>query len=102
MKQGHQSDAADIDEIVAVIRAKLVALAPLEATRISQLSRDSEIRKLGLDSLTLLEMIMSLEDRIRRPLDERALSKAHSLGDIAAIVRDELESAGASIDALKS
>lgn len=83
------TDTSGPDEAIALIRDSLCAIVPHEAERLRALTPDSEIRRLGLDSLVLLEMVMALEDRLRRPLDERELSKAKTLGDIAALVRGE-------------
>jgi acyl carrier protein len=81
--------AAELD----LIKESLYRLLPLEVERFRALTLDSEIRRLGLDSLVLLEMVMWLEDRIRRPVDERELSKARTLGDIAVLVRAERRAA---------
>jgi acyl carrier protein len=95
MDTGEMPISADVnDEIVALIRANLMALLPHDASHFGQLSAASEIRSLRIDSLMLLEVVTALEDRIRRPLDERALSKATTLGDIATLVREELRAAG--------
>ncbi len=52
---------------------------------------------LGLDSLSVVELIGALEDRYQIDIDETALAAARTLGDLRRLVRGELVSSSATL-----
>jgi acyl carrier protein len=77
---------ADDDEILSIIADAINSLdSPPVVT--APLIMDMNIHELGLDSLKLLEMIGSIEDRIVRTFSEDELARVVTIRDIVALIR---------------
>ncbi|MFL6138103.1 MAG: acyl carrier protein [Frankiaceae bacterium] len=66
-------------EISERVLAVLAARCDIPA---ADLSERTLISSLGLDSLTLMEVSLSLEHELRRPVDDGAFAQAETVGDL--------------------
>lgn len=62
-------------------------LARFTPEEIGPLEEGRAITELGLDSLSLMEIVANLEDHFQIELDGHAISQLQTVGDLARVVR---------------
>ena len=75
-------------EILRLIQDTLCEIAPDRADHFRGLTLESEVTRLGIDSIATLEMVGRIEDRLIRTFDEHELARVKKLGDLATLIRD--------------
>lgn len=68
------------DELLAAIRAELEKIAPEVSA--DSLNLDTDIATLGIESVTMLELIAALEERFEVELPDDELTTLDTLGDV--------------------
>ena len=82
------------------VKAEIQAILKKEAPNLDNVADDAKLADLGLDSLSVIEIIFAIEDRFRiqvQPSNEQIA--AMTFGDLCAFV--ELQRQGAGEQALK-
>jgi len=74
-------------EILNLIKEALCTVAPDNKERFEQLTLDSDVKSLSIDSILTLEMVGEIEDRLARTFEEQELAKVNKLSDIAKLIR---------------
>ncbi len=74
-------------DVLTLIKEALFEVAP-DAT-FEHVSLHTSVAELGLDSITINEMIGFLEDRVDLEFPEAELARLKSIGDLAALVRGQ-------------
>lgn len=74
-------------EILDLIREALFEVAPNK--EFPDLAMSTTIEQLALDSITTMEMVGFLEDRVDTTFPDEELAKVHALGHLASLVRGE-------------
>jgi acyl carrier protein len=77
----------DDEAVLALIREALVEVAPDKAARFAQLDSETKIQDLGVDSIRIMEMLGSIEDRLGRTFAEDALASAKTVGHVIALIQ---------------
>lgn len=75
------------DPILALIRDALRDVAPKRGEEFATLTLDHAIEDLALDSIATMEMIGFIEERLDIVVEEQALGRVRTLGDLADLVR---------------
>lgn len=75
------------DEIVALIQEALASVEPKRRADFANLSMDTKIESLGLDSIRTLEMINAIEEKIEVTFPDEELAKVQKVGDLAGLIR---------------
>lgn len=70
-----------------MLREALCSAEPALATRHGQVSLDWDFDRLGCDSVTLLDVIAALEDRLGVDLSDESLLEARTVGDLVRLLR---------------
>jgi acyl carrier protein len=73
------------DEMLTAIRAELEKIAP--ELRADGLSLDTDIATLGIESVTMLELIAALEERFGIELPDDELTTLDTLGDVIELLQ---------------
>jgi acyl carrier protein len=73
------------DEILTSIRAELEKIAPELSA--DGLSLDTDIATLGIESVTMLELIAALEERFGIELPDDELTTLDTLGDVIQLLQ---------------
>ncbi len=63
------------------------ALSEVSAGDIGELTADRELADLGLDSISIAEMVLELEDKIDVTIDQEDLEKLVTFGDLQELVK---------------
>lgn len=63
------------------------ALAEVAAGEIGDLTADRELADLGLDSISIAEMVLELEDKIDVTIDQEDLETLVTFGDLQDLVK---------------
>jgi acyl carrier protein len=74
-------------EILALIRSALGSVAPTRTADFVNLSADSKIEALGLDSIATMEMVNFVEEKIGVTFADEDLAKVQMIGDLVALIR---------------
>lgn len=74
-------------EALALIRDALHEVAPDRAEDFTALRSEMTIEDLALDSVTTMEMIGVLEEKVDRTFPDEELPKVNTLADIATLLR---------------
>lgn len=69
------------------------ALAEVAAGDIGEVTADREIADLGLDSISLAEMVLELEDKIDVVIEPEDLQSLETFGDLEAFIKKVAEEA---------
>ena len=77
----------DADDALKLIREALVEVAPEHADRIGQLTPDTAIKDLGVDSIRIMEMLGNIEDRLGRTFAEDVLASAKTVGHVMVLIQ---------------
>lgn len=83
----------DDTRILDSLRQFLIERFDLEPT---SLTRDATLRSIGLDSMMVLDVMLETEDRLGVKLDDMALPRDATLGDVASMISRNLGKTGAS------
>lgn len=78
-------DQPNPDEMLAAIRAELEKIAPEVSA--DGLSLDTDIATLGIESVTMLELIAALEERFGVELPDDELTTLDTLGDVIKLLQ---------------
>jgi acyl carrier protein len=73
------------DEMLTAIRAELEKIAPELSA--DGLSLDTDIATLGIESVTMLELIAALEERFGIELPDDELTTLDTLGDVIELLQ---------------
>jgi len=72
-------------QILAMIREALFEVAPNK--QFGEITLDSTIQDLHLDSIAIMEMVGFLEDQVDTTFPDEDLAKVQALKDLAALMR---------------
>jgi len=72
-------------DVLAVVREALFEVAPTRA--FDDLALDATIAELALDSITTMEMVGVLEDRVAKSFPEDELAKVERIRDLGELMR---------------
>ncbi|MCB9664576.1 MAG: hypothetical protein H6732_10730 [Alphaproteobacteria bacterium] len=75
------------DEALAMIKEALLEVASDKADSFDDLSLSLSIEDLELDSVTTMEMVGVLEERLDTVFPDEELPKVNTLGDITTLMR---------------
>lgn len=73
--------------VLDLIRDALTSVAPRREAEFANLRLDQTIEGLGLDSITTMEMVGAIEDRISATFADEDLARVSTLGDLAQLIR---------------
>jgi acyl carrier protein len=76
------------DETLAVVREELKRIAPDVSA--DKVTLDTDIAALGIESVTMLELIAALEDRFGVELPDDELTTLNTLGDVIGLLQRHL------------
>lgn len=76
------------DETLAVVREELKRIAPDVSA--DDVTLDTDIAALGIESVTMLELIAALEDRFGIELPDDELTTLNTLGDVIRLLQRHL------------
>lgn len=77
-----------IDESLALVRTALLTVVPDKADAVADLSGDSEIAALGVDSIGLLEASAFIEDTLGAAFPDDRLARVEKVSDFMELIRD--------------
>lgn len=75
------------DEIMALIKQALADVAPSRKADFAAITTDTKIEALGLDSISTMEMVNSIEEKIETTFPDEELAKVQKIGDLVGLVR---------------
>jgi acyl carrier protein len=75
------------DEIMALIKQALAEVAPSRKADFANIAADTKIEALGLDSISTMEMVNSIEEKIEATFPDEELAKVQKIGDLVGLVR---------------
>jgi len=78
-------DQPNPDEMLTAIRAELEKIAPEVSA--DGLNLDTDIATLGIESVTMLELIAALEERFGVELPDDELTTLDTLGDVIKLLQ---------------
>ena len=84
----------DNDQILSLIREALVEVAPKKKADFENITMDTNIEALGLDSIATMEMVNFVEERIDATFADEELAKVQTIRDLAGLVKGGRVSAG--------
>lgn len=77
----------DDKDALEMIKDALSSITPEREEHFKQLTLDSDIKSLQIDSIRTLEMIGIIEDRLATTFEEQEISKLQSLRDLVDLIR---------------
>jgi len=81
--------AISVDDVASIVRAQAGAKLPADVV----LGPDAALGDLGLSSLDVTEVFVSIEELVERELDSVPAADAKSLADLVAVVNRQLTAA---------
>jgi acyl carrier protein len=78
-----------VDDVAGIIRAQVGDSLPADVV----LGPDAVLENLGLSSLDVTEVFVSIEDLVERELDSVPVADAKTLADLVAVVNEQLADA---------
>ena len=75
------------DQILQMIREALEEVAPGKSKVLDGVTLDVSIKELNLDSVSTIEMVGSIEERLDTTFPDEALVHLNKLSDVAALIR---------------
>jgi acyl carrier protein len=75
------------EQILALIQEALGSVAPTRRADFENLSPETKIEALGLDSIATMEMVNFVEERIEVTFPDEELAKVQKVGDLVGLVR---------------
>jgi acyl carrier protein len=76
-------------EALDLVKAALIEVQPDRRNDFENVTLETPVQDLALDSLKMMEMIACLEDTLVRTFEEQRLRYVVTLGDIVTLVRDD-------------
>ncbi|MDF1563112.1 MAG: acyl carrier protein [Deltaproteobacteria bacterium] len=80
-------------EILGLLKEALAEVAPARAADFDSITLEATIEDLDLDSVSTMEMVGFLEERVDVIFPDEELARVSRLGDLAALIRGERVSA---------
>lgn len=77
----------DNNELLGLIKDALTEVAPTRKKDFANVSLDTQIESLGLDSIATMEMVGFLEEQVDATFPDEDLTKVTSLGDLATLIK---------------
>jgi acyl carrier protein len=77
------------DEILPLLREALDKVAPGRGDRLDEASLSAPIALLGLESVTLMELVGVLEERSGVLFHDEDLARVRSVGDLGTLLRGD-------------
>lgn len=77
------------NDIIALLKLALEDVAPGRSADFENITFESTIEELALDSVSTMEMVGFLEEKIDKLFPDEELAKVLKLGDLAALVRGD-------------
>ncbi len=74
-------------ETIELIKTALTKVEPKKAARFAELSLDTGLDELGLDSLAMMEMLGFIEDHLGTTFDDDEIARAESIADLVSLVK---------------
>lgn len=74
------------EEVIQLIKTALAEVAPTRTADFENISYDTSIESLGLDSIATMEMVNSIEERIDATFPDEDLAKVQKVGDLAGLI----------------
>ena len=84
----------DNDQILALIKSALGEVAPNRKADFANITFDTNIEALGLDSIATMEMVNYVEERVDSTFPDEELAKVQLVRDLAGLIKDGRVSAG--------
>ena len=75
------------DEIIGLIQQVLAEVAPTRTADFANITMDTNIEALGLDSIATMEMVNFIEEKIDTTFPDEELAKVQKIGDLAGLVK---------------
>ena len=75
------------DEIIGLIQQALAEVAPTRTADFANITMDTNIEALGLDSIATMEMVNFIEEKIDTTFPDEELAKVQKIGDLAGLVK---------------
>lgn len=73
-------------DAMQLIRAAITAVDPTKAPRTPAITPQMEIRELGLDSVSTMEMVGFLEEKLNTQFSDEVMVKIQTFGDLAKLI----------------
>jgi acyl carrier protein len=77
------------DEVLTLLRGALDAVAPGRAVRLDEATLAAPISALGLESVTVMELVGVLEERSGVLFPDEELARVRSVGDLGTLLRGQ-------------
>jgi len=74
-------------EILAIIKEALNEVAPAKKAEFENITADTTIDSLGLDSIARMEMVGAIEESVDMTFADEQLTEIRKIGDLAALVQ---------------
>ena len=74
-------------EIIALIQSALAEVAPNRTADFADISLDTKIEALGLDSIATMEMVGFIEERVDATFPDEELAKVQRVGHLAGLIK---------------
>lgn len=74
-------------ETLELIKTALTKVEPKKAALFADLSPNTELDELGLDSLAMMEMLGFIEDHLETTFDDDEIARVESIADLISLVR---------------
>ena len=74
-------------EILDLLKKALLEVAPGRAKDFENISVETTIEELDIDSVSTMEMVGFLEEQTDKTFPDEDLSRVHKLGDLATLIR---------------
>ena len=78
------------EEILTMLRAALADVAPTRQEDHANIGLENTLTDLDIDSLSVMEMVGQVEDRLDLTLDDRAIAAVRTIGELVALIRTTL------------
>jgi len=75
------------DQIMALVREALDEVAPGKSAKLEGVTLEASITDLDLDSVSTMEMLGVIEERLDTTFPDEDLMNLHKLSDVARLVR---------------
>lgn len=76
------------NEILGLIREALAEVAPSRSAEFTNVTLETKLSDLKLDSVSAMEMVGSVEERIQATFPDERLAQLNTFSDLAALVRE--------------
>jgi len=76
----------DNDKVLSLIKSALAEVAPKRESDFANVTLDTTIESLGLDSIATMEMVGFLEEQVDSTFPDEDLAQVNALSDLAKLV----------------